>query len=387
MKNKILTAVIGAALVAPGAAFADPANLKISGFLKTGLNVYKLSGGTAASYDNEIRIDDQQSRLIFSGTEDLGGGVKAFFQIDNRISSDLGAGGLPYGLASGNTGVGVQGGFGKVTIGRWDLHFVELTHIESNRAGSLQSIQSIGPVAQVNGTTLALGSRTDNLVMYDSADFAGFTIRAAYSVNVRGNEGSGKGGDNSKDGAYNLVVRYAAGPLEGGASLWNLKAEGLADSVALPGGAAGTGGDQEALRAWVGFTYPSGLRVGFGYDHSEVRLAAGAGLTGRDAFVVPVAYAFGASTAYLTFSKMDEADGPAGTLADTGAEAVTVGFDRALSKRTSVGAFYTKLTNDPAATYNLFGCIATTTLCSGTASVVSAGEDSKQIYLGVLHTF
>jgi len=69
------------------------------------------------------------SRLGFRGVEDLGGGMSAFFNIEHRFDADTGASQgfnltLPSGATNGNrfwsarSIVGLQGGFGKVTLGR-----------------------------------------------------------------------------------------------------------------------------------------------------------------------------------------------------------------------------------------------------------------------------
>ncbi len=253
---------------------ADSANVNISGRVAVGVEMYKLSAGNAAApnangYSTETRVSDQSSSLIFSGSEDLGGGMKAWFQIDERFAPDLGTLG-----ATGNTQAGLAGGFGKIAIGRQDLHYNELGRLDAARAGSLQSIISFGPFSQVNGTTIANGTRTPNVIYWDSADLGGVTIRAAYSTHwdagtgtsatALGNEVSGKpavAGTNQNDNAYTLAVRYAAGPIFAGASLWNAKEVGA--NVAV-----GVAQDQKSTRAWFGWN-ASGLKVGLGYDSSS----------------------------------------------------------------------------------------------------------------------
>ncbi|MFL6714070.1 MAG: porin, partial [Sulfurifustis sp.] len=150
MQKKVLAAVIGGLLAAP--AFAD---VTISGRFADGIALYDRSGdgcATAGSCFKEQRLSDQSSRIIFSGSEDLGGGLKAWFQLDNRFSADqgtlVGAGGVVAangtGFASGNTGVGLAGDWGKVTLGRWDLHYNELNVIEPYRAGALPNYNGMG---------------------------------------------------------------------------------------------------------------------------------------------------------------------------------------------------------------------------------------------------
>ena len=236
-KKRLIAAVVGGMLIAP-AAFAQ---ITISGTIKDGLEMYKLGAGkagaaAASSYHYEPRVSDQSSRIIFSGTQDLGGGTRAWFQLDSRFQSDVGGStqtntGATTAInlwAGGNTGVGLAGNWGKLTIGRWDLHYLEFIPIEFGYAGSLQDLLGAGPMAQVNGSTIANGTRTPNVIMWDSANMGGVTARVAYSTafttnlsGVSSNEGPGKGGAGSSGGALNVAVRYAGGPLALGTSAWS----------------------------------------------------------------------------------------------------------------------------------------------------------------------
>src|SRR5205807_3903971 len=298
-------AVVGGMLAAP-AAFAQ---ITISGTIKDGLEMYKLGAGNAGAaaasyYHYEPRVSDQSSRIIFSGTQDLGGGTRAWFQLDSRFQSDVGGStqtntGATTGInlwAGGNTGVGLAGDWGKLTIGRWDLHYLEFIPIEFGYAGSLQDLLGAGPMAQVNGNNttsltanvIANGTRTPNVIMWDSANMGGFTARIAYSTafttnltGVTSDEGSGKGASGSNGGALTAALRWSGGPLAFGASAWSAIPEGSASSPV---------GEQRSLRLWGGYTLPMGLKVGLGVDNSQRRQASAEAMTKRNAFMVPLAY-------------------------------------------------------------------------------------------------
>lgn len=372
MQKKVLAAVIGSMLVAP-AVFADSANVTISGRISGGFEQYKLSGGTnAGGYHAESRVSDQSSSVIFSGSEDLGGGTKAIFQVDNRFSLDLGSF-----AASGNTFVGLAGGFGQVRLGRLDLHYHEANVVGGlGRSGSLQSWLAPGPVSQMNGNVVGIGTRSANVIAWDSNNMGGVTARVAYSTRPDASEGSGAGADGSSDGAWNAAIRWSSGPLTLGASYWDQKTEGKPAS-----GSNDQVGDNRGIKGWVGYTFGA-VQVGLIADNSEWRLTAGENMTKRTAFAVPLTFKSGNETFVASFAKMGKQSGGAASQVNdaTDASAIAIGWDHAMSKRTSVGAYYTKLDNKANATYDLFAIGL-----SGTAT--AAGEDATQIYFGIAHTY
>src|SRR4029077_2370081 len=58
------------------------------------------------------------SNLGFRGTEDLGAGLRAFFQIESAVNIDDGSSSGFW--ASRNSGVGLQGNWGQFIVGQWD---------------------------------------------------------------------------------------------------------------------------------------------------------------------------------------------------------------------------------------------------------------------------
>ena len=399
MQKKILAVVIGGLLASP-AVFADSANVTISGRIAVGVESYKLSGdatasGATATLKDELRVSDQSSNLVFSGSEDIGGGLKAWFQIDTRPALDLGT----Y-TAQGNTQAGLQGGFGKLALGRADLHYQETNVLGGwGASSSLQSWLAPGPVSQVNGVGIANTTRTPNVIMWDSPNFGGITARLAVSTNAAGaNEGSGVN-DASKGLSTNAVLRWSGGPLLAGVSLWKQQAEGPSDSAGLTGttncvttvatgNAAkstclGSAGDQKATRAWVGYSLPMGLKIGFIYDVSEVT-AATATKAKRTAYGIPVSFSFGADSLHFQYATMGKVDVTGlGKVNDTEATAYAIGWDHAMSKRTFVGAAYTKIDNKPNAAYDLFAIGAN----GGTPTAIIGGQDVTQIYFGIAHFY
>jgi len=382
MQKKLIAVAIAAALATP-AAFAQ-SNVTISGLIKAGVERFKNQ-----DTNSENRVSDQSSRLIISGNEDLGGGLKAWFQIDNRFATDIGGASTANGstgLATGNTGVGLSSdSLGKITIGRWDLHFNAFSAIDSDRAGSLQSSATSGIMSQVGDKAIAITSRSSNVFMYDSPSINGFTAKVAYSSNPAGNEGQNSTTtEQSKGTALNVALNYANGPLVAGYSYWKYDIERIApvtDANAL---------DQRSDRIYIGYTEPlgvKGLKLGLGYDRSKVANYVGTNEAKRSAWLLPISYEFsGAHALRLTYARASNGSLGGSNVADSGATFWKFGYDYAFSKRTSAGVYYTKLNNRDQGKYTLFSTGGTVNAGNG-AALPGTGKDASQLYLGVAHSF
>lgn len=372
MQKKLIAAAVAGLIAVPALA---QTNVTISGRAVAGWESYRLSDCTAGfSCRSESRVSDQSSRIIFNVNEDLGGGLKAWAQMDMRYANDLGGIGM-----TGNTGLGLMGGWGKFTIGRWDVHYGELGAIEGNRAGSLQTLLGPGIMSQVSSgpaaaglVTVANGTRTPNLLMWDSPNWNGFTARLAYSTSFAAGEGSGRsaaGTPNPGGGsAWTGTVRYNNGPWTAGVSYWNGNTE------ARPAAGASSN-DQDGWKAWAGYTFAMGLKVGLGYDRSNIDRFGGD--HHRNAWLLPVSYSWGPHAVYAKYARA----GKVSNVANSSANAWGLGYDYAFSKRTSAGVYYTKVNNSRGAFYDMFGLGAS----GGTATAV--GEDARQLYIGMAHNF
>jgi predicted porin len=313
-------------------------------------------------------VSDQSSSLIISASEDLGGGLRAWMQLDSRFLTDVGNSTLAnnQGFATGNTGAGFAGGWGKFTIGRWDLHYNELASLGAHRAGSLQSVMSIGAIGQVNGSIIANGTRSSNVLMWDSAPMSGITARVAYSTAPFASEGSGATaltGDGSKGDALTGAVRYSAGPIGALLSYWTAKPEGAASSIA---------GEEQSLKAGGRFTFGD-ITVGLGYDKSKKRIGAtGTAMVDRTGYLVPVTWTFGANQVHFNYYTI----GDLSSGSNSGSTGFTLGYDMALSKRTFVGAYYSEHKNDRNSASRLFA-----------TGPIQAGEQQQQIYFGFAHSY
>lgn len=175
MNKKLIALAVAGATLAP-AAMAQTANpVTLYGRIWVAFENVKADGGTAAPIGSRNRVSNNGSSLIgFRGTEDLGGGLKAFFQLETEVRPDQND--SPF--SNRNSGVGLQGNFGSVLLGRWDTPF--------KLANS--SIDPFGTTT-IAGFTSAMSDRGNfdrreqNVVQYWSPNFSGLTFRASYSAN------------------------------------------------------------------------------------------------------------------------------------------------------------------------------------------------------------
>jgi predicted porin len=367
-----------AVLAATGTAFAQ-SSVTIKGIIKGGFAQTKLSGAGSGS---QSAINDGSSQFHIAGTEDLGGGLKAVFQIDTRfrVDDNGGAGAaptaaIPSQLATGNTYVGLTSGWGGLSIGKRDTHYCLGSDTHGRRATALQasSCALLGFVgAQAN--SIANTSRSTNVIRYDLPTMNGLNGYFAYSTNPFGTEG--QPGIASKGNAYALQLTYAAGPLNLGGSLWKSKAEDRT-------GTAAAGGNQQAYTLTGGWNFGF-LTAGLTFDHSErdSGTIAASATNKRNAWSIPVTVPMGAGTFLFTYTKAGDVKVNGATAADTGASLWTLGYDYALSKRTSLGINYTSLNNKANAGYALY-----TQAGLGSTFTIANGVDQKQLYLGIRHAF
>jgi predicted porin len=364
-----------AALAVVGAASAQ-SSVTLSGNIKGGVAWTSYSGSaTAAANGHNTSMADGSSRFIISGREDLGGGMAGIFQIDTRFRvDDNGAAPTSSPLASGNTFVGVSGGFGSIRLGKLDTHYCTGSDEHGVRATALQasSCGILGYVGTV-GQSIANASRSTNIIRYDlpSTMMPGVSGGVSYSTAFAGNDGVI--GTSGKGRAYSFNLGYAAGPLKLATSYWNAQAEDRSTAVAR--------NDQKAWTVTGGWNFGVGT-IGLTYDRSTYdKAAAASGVfveNRRTAWSVPVTFGVGAGTILATYTKAGAVSG----IANSDAKLWSVGYDHALSKRTSVGISYAALSNNAAASYQLYTAGALQSL-----TVPTAGQDQKSLYIGLRHAY
>ena len=236
----------------------------LSGTARTGNHQYNLSSGVL-----------QGSRFGMRGTEDLGGGLKAIFVLENGFdvnTGKLGQGGSMFGRQAY---VGLSSQFGTVTMGRQYDSVVDYV-------GPLEAGDQWGGYIAAHPDDLDNfnnANRINNAVKYTSANYAGLTFGGLYSL-------GGVAGATGRNQIWSLGAGYNNGPLVFGAGYLNVRDPNQSFWGNTPSGAANPTNNIGKTTGIQGNPVISGFASA---THYQVGGAGGA-------------YTFGAATVGLTYS-------------------------------------------------------------------------------------
>ena len=176
---------LAAALVASAPLFAvAQTNVTLYGVVDAAIESAD-TGGAVGRHTNVQSGNQSGSRFGFRGSEDLGNGLKAIFNLEAGVAVDTGAQDSS-GLFQRRAVVGLEGEFGTVTLGREysPLAAVAGATDEFGQGFYGNNLSSFG--------SGRLTRRLANSVNYKSASFNGFDLLAAYSA---GEKTTGPSGD------------------------------------------------------------------------------------------------------------------------------------------------------------------------------------------------
>ncbi len=198
-----------------GAAFAQ-SSVTLYGLIDQG--IAKGNGGTAANVsangtDKSWRLQQAaSSRLGFRGTEDLGGGLSAQFQIEHRFNPDTGDNNLAPVFWAGRSWVQLtMAGVGSVNLGRQYLptFWVQLKAdpFGWDGVGQIGAMQNAGFGAANSGVAGGGSSiRSSNAITVKSANFGGLSFEGQVGLSEATQAG--------RNDSFNVI--YRGGPIFAG---------------------------------------------------------------------------------------------------------------------------------------------------------------------------
>lgn len=206
------TLIALAAVAATSASFAQ-STVTLSGTLDVGLEK-RWSG-------DEMRMTSNRngtSNWTLSGAEDLGGGLKAVFQVSTAFNVDDGTTTSANALGNNGLFVGLTGGFGTLRAGRP----VNTLYGNAMFANGTKGVSAHDSNSVLVSLTAQAGNSVyvSNAVQYHTPRFAGFQVQVEYAPSELAGADAGMG----------LAVRYDAGPLS--ASVTNYTGAGIAGTPA-----------------------------------------------------------------------------------------------------------------------------------------------------------
>ncbi|KGM41184.1 hypothetical protein JY96_17090 [Aquabacterium sp. NJ1] len=348
-----------AAIAASSASFAQ-SSVTLYGVVDASLESVKADKTvTRVSSDNL-----SSSRFGLKGSEDLGSGMKANFNLEASLKADTGA------SATGRfwdraAWVGLAGGFGDLRLGRIDSPIGDI-------AGNVLSAQPYDDLKIVGTRAGNSYRRVDNAITYFLPTLVpGLTASLQYTTaNGTSTAGGAEAAGSNVGKAYGLGVKYVAGPLSAGLGYENIKDDN----------GVSTDGNQKANATLVYAAYDFGAAKVTGYYDSETHPYGVVGATAADTrrltvlgakVAVPVAPQF-TLVAGLSTARNVQGD----QAGDDNVQIVTVKGIYDLSKRTSVYAMFTNVNNDTATNKSVDSALTT-----------SADKTTHGIAVGLRHTF
>ncbi|MBA5686184.1 porin [Rugamonas apoptosis] len=256
MKKSSLSLAILALLGAAGGAHAQ-SNVQVYGLLDMGVDYASDAKAGGGAMTRVTSGGMNTSRWGLRGTEDLGGGLKAVFNLEGGILMDTGAqDGV---LFKRQANVGLEGNFGRVVLGRSFTSVYDFVlPFDPMGFAPLYSWATSGPATGPSkyGFTTAF----DNLIKY-SVTAGDFKFGASY--------GAGEQSTGASDSAkFATAVTYGAGPV-------NL----LATWERVNGNLVAATGNRDKNTVWhLGASYENGPMKVVGVVR-DYKLVAGKALT------------------------------------------------------------------------------------------------------------
>lgn len=198
MKKSLIALAV---LATTGAAMAQ-SSVTLYGRIDSSVGSEKLNGvSTTKMFSGNLT----GSRYGFRGTEDLGGGLKANFTLENGFNADDGTLGSANTAFSRQAWVGLSGGFGAVKLGKTDSVFKDIYDL-----GNTHNVFDSEFTATKEAYRAGLGGftgRPNNQIRYETPNMGGFSAGLTYAMDE-------DVAANAETTAFNL--RYRAGNLDVG---------------------------------------------------------------------------------------------------------------------------------------------------------------------------
>jgi predicted porin len=413
MQKKLLTLAVAGALAAPGVALAQ-SSVEVYGFVNMSFGNVKFSSTPATPSVSKWDVASHASNYGLRGRESLGGGLTAWFQIEQNAPMER-SNNVAITPASRNSAVGMQGGFGNVFMGQWTTPWSDLDGL-----WSIGTVGGWGPVTSIIGRRETTGTAPNaNCV---NAHVSGGVINATSSAPAACDAVESGGGVGhpfwrriSQAVFYQSPVinglqgKFAFQTNEGkdttgvknNASMWSASAQwsGM-------GGAARVGAAYDSHKEFTsigntdtGYSIKGGYNLGMadiGLAYEAMTYKTLIGSCKGNNMGVALAFPIASGAIRGSWSKASDlndagcgapgaAISPAGSgVGDNGATEMNIGYEHRFSKRTTVGFGYATINNDRLGAHNWTGLPPNQ---AGASPAPSAGSDITTFFVNMVHRF
>jgi predicted porin len=309
----------------------------------------------AVAVASRNKVTDYSSHVGWRGTEDLGGGLKAFFQFETgaRVDSNNAT------WSARNSAVGLQGSFGSVLMGRWDSPFkraaVTVDPFSNLTAGDLTAV--ISDRGNFN-------RRDQNVIQYWSPEWSNFSVKVAHVVNENRTA-------TVKPSAVSMSALYSAKGVYFGYA-WEQHKDQFRTYTA-GGTSTAVAGGKETGHALVAKFNLGPWELAGQTQRFEKRTGTAATVTDIKAYQVAITYTVGKNE--FVFTHLMSKDGLAPNAALQPKSTMNViGHYYRFSRRTALVTQYLQLKNNAAG-------------LSDAGQAITAGQDPRVVSIGMRHTF
>ena len=206
MKKSLIFLALGSVF-----ATAQAADISVFGAVDTGL-MFSHSKVSGESAENTLSMEssmNETSSFGIAGSEDLGNGMKVAFHLENEFASDSGSMATENKLFDREARITLEGGFGALSFGRM---------------GTLSSATGTYDIVYVVGDSFDGGDNNifgltgagvyDNMITYQTPEFAGFQVTGQYSFKNDSAEENGVEGKATADRYAGIAATYTIGNLQ-----------------------------------------------------------------------------------------------------------------------------------------------------------------------------
>jgi GBP family porin len=301
------------------------------------------------------------SRFGLRGSEDLGDGMRAYFQLESGVNLDSGAIVQTGRLFGRKAIVGLGGAWGAVEAGReYAPGFYLLTAIDPMQLGIGSATATLWA-----GSPGTASGRTDNSVSYQTPSLGGFTARVLFAPGEQAAPLPSRGGD-----TVGANIMYRSTELIAGVSY--AKVSNVANS-----------GDDSATTVAAKYDFgkfslaAAGQFGGWEGTRSAAAPANATSMFSRryNSYVVGGTLKLGANSLSATYKRYDDR-----TRANYDADIWSLIYTHPLSKRTNLYSGVTRLKNKGASSYGAADG-------NGNYTGTAIGGSSRAIDFGMVHFF